>query len=303
MKRIIVHLHLYYLDQTDMLIKKLLDIKNLCHLDLIVTMQEKNQDIESKIKSKFPNAKIIMVKNIGADIWPFIVMLNSVNLEDYDYLIKIHTKRFVKVKKSRMPETKLKTTGLKWRDYLLDFLKPKNFIKCLNSFKTDKKLGMVSSYPVIFKDFEKYGEGNPTCKQTRALLNKLNYKTKVSYVSGTMFMARAKLFNIIKDLKFKESDFGKFESGVSNQLPHVMEQLLGSCVLGQSYEIRDVFTPKIKIIFQKYLVKLGFNTKRKIGKIMKAFLKFFVKIEREKPKRTVVGVRILKVFWVYKKDK
>lgn len=41
MKRIIVHLHLYYLDQTDMLIEKLNNIKNLCNLDLIVTMSEK----------------------------------------------------------------------------------------------------------------------------------------------------------------------------------------------------------------------------------------------------------------------
>ncbi|NMA32649.1 MAG: hypothetical protein GX944_01820 [Alphaproteobacteria bacterium] len=279
MKRIVAHLHLYYLDQVDMLLDKLVGIKDLCVLDLIVTIQQKEPEIESKIKLKFPNAKIIIVKNVGADIWPFIVMLNSVNLENYDYLIKIHTKRFVKLKTSRIPETNIKINGTKWRDYLLEFLEPDNFIKCLDSFINDEKLGMVSSYPVIITDFEKYGEGNPTCKQTRALLNKLNYKTKVSYVSGTMFMARAKLFNIIKDLKFKESDFGKFESGVSNKLPHVMEQLLGSCVLGQSYEIRDVFTPKIKIFYQKYFVKFGFIIRRKIGKI--------------------IGIRILKI-WVWK---
>ncbi len=302
MKRIIVHLHLYYLDQTDMLIEKLNNIKNLCNLDLIVTMREKNPDIESKIKTSFPNAKIIMVKNVGADIWPFIVMLNSVNLDDYDYLVKIHTKRFVKVRNSRMPETKLKTTGLKWRDYLLDFFKPKNFIKCLNSFKTDKKLGMVSSYPVIFKDFEKYGEGNPTCLKTRDLLNKLNYKTKISYVSGTIFMARAKLFNVVKNLRFKESDFGEFESGISNQLPHVMEQLLCSCVLGQGYEIRDVFTSRNKIIIQKLLVKPYLVLNNILRKSIKTILRFFVKIRREKNQNRIIGIRILKI-WVWKEKK
>ena len=43
MKRIVVHLHLYYLDQVDMLLDKLVGIKDLCVLDLIVTIQQKNQ--------------------------------------------------------------------------------------------------------------------------------------------------------------------------------------------------------------------------------------------------------------------
>ena len=124
-----------------------------------------------------------------------------------------------------MPETKLKTTGTKWRDYLLEFLEPDNFIKCLDSFINDEKLGMVSSYPVIFKDFEKYGE-EILHVYIQEILNKLKYKNKISYISGTMFMARANLFNVVKKLGMQESDFGKFESGKSNQLPHVMEQFL-----------------------------------------------------------------------------
>jgi lipopolysaccharide biosynthesis protein len=300
MKRIVVHLHLYYLDQVDMLLDKLVGIKDLCVLDLIVTIQQKEPEIESKIKLKFPNAKIIIVKNVGADIWPFIVMLNSVNLENYDYLIKIHTKRFVKLKTSRIPETNIKINGTKWRDYLLEFLEPDNFIKCLDSFINDEKLGMVSSYPVIITDNEKHYWNADVCAKTRDFINKkFKYQNKISFVAGTMFMARAKLFNIIKDLKFKESDFGKFESGKSNQLPHVMERFLGCCILGQGYEIRDVFTPKIKIFYQKYFVKFGLIIRRKIGKIIKSILKFFVKIERTKPERKIIGIRILKI-WVWK---
>lgn len=265
-------------------------------------MHDKNLNIESKIKKHFPNAKIILVKNIGADIWPFIVMLNSINLEDYDYIIKIHTKRFVQSKKWRMPETMFKMKGTKWRDYLLEFLEPENFKKCINSFIFDEKLGMISSYPVIIKDSEKHGADIPTCLKTRAVLKRFKYKTKISYVAGTMFMARAKLFNVVKNLKLQESDFGQFESGKSNQLPHVMEQFLGSCVLGQGYEIRDVFTSRNKIIIQKLLVKPYLVLNNIFRKIIKTILRFFVKIRREKNQNRIIGIRILKI-WVWKEKK
>lgn len=244
-----------------------------------------------------------MVKNIGADIWPFIVMLNSVNLEDYDYLIKIHTKRFVKLRKARIPETQFRINGKKWSKYLLEFLEPKKFKKCIDSFTTNKSLGMVSSYPVIIKDNEKHYYDAAVCLKTRDLLKKFKYETKISYVGGTMFMARAKLFNIVKNMGYQESDFGEFKTGSNNQLPHVMERFLGCSVLGQGYEISDVFTPKFKIAIHEFLGKPSLNSKRKIGKIIKAIAKFFVKIKREKTKKTIVGVRILKVFWVYKKDR
>lgn len=294
MSRFFIHLHLYYLEQTNMLIKKLKVVKNAGSSDLICTMHDKNPEIEEKVKSVFPNARIIIVKNIGADIWPFICALNSVHLSDYDYIVKVHTKRFVQSKKWRMPDTNYLMRGNRWRNYLLEFLQPKKFAKCLKAFRKDEKLGMVSSYPVIIRDAEKHGKDNSTSEKTRALLGRLGYKARISYPAGTMFMARAELFYVIKMLDLKESDFGEFQSAKSDQLPHVLEQSLGSCVLGQGYELRDVFTGKSKIAMVKTLFFLNKLQK----KIIKEMLRFFVKTKRDKDTRRISGVRILKL-WVW----
>ena len=40
----------------------------------------------------FNNAKIITVPNKGYDIYPFLIVLSKVKLDEYDYILKIHTK-------------------------------------------------------------------------------------------------------------------------------------------------------------------------------------------------------------------
>ena len=91
--RLLVHLHLYYHNQLEYMLQKLANINN-CDWDLFVTVCEKNQNSIDKIKSLKPDAKIIKVDNKGYDIWPFLQVLNFVDLKNYDYILKIHTKNF-----------------------------------------------------------------------------------------------------------------------------------------------------------------------------------------------------------------
>ena len=92
-KTLLVHLHLFYKEQLDFMINKLKNISN-CKWDLYVTMPVENNEIEEKLKKFKPNTKIIIVDNIGYDIWPFIQVVQSINLDNYDYILKIHTKNY-----------------------------------------------------------------------------------------------------------------------------------------------------------------------------------------------------------------
>ena len=92
MKKVLVHLHLYYQEQLSYFIEKLKNISN-CDWDLIVTVCEHNDEVQQKILDFKSDAQIILIENKGYDILPFLNVLKSVNLDSYDYVLKLHTKK------------------------------------------------------------------------------------------------------------------------------------------------------------------------------------------------------------------
>lgn len=92
MKPILVHCHIFYPELWEELKSC---IKNIAPnpFDLFVTMVEEHNDISKDIQNNFPKAHIDIVKNVGYDIFPFVSVLNKINLEDYSYVVKLHTKR------------------------------------------------------------------------------------------------------------------------------------------------------------------------------------------------------------------
>ena len=113
--KVLVHLHLYYSNQIDYMLNKLKNINN-CEWDLFVTVCNEDNKITNKLKAFKPDVKIIKVNNAGYDIWPFIQVLNKVELGNYNYILKIHTKNYRKEKAGRCGK------GFKWRNLLIDAL-------------------------------------------------------------------------------------------------------------------------------------------------------------------------------------
>ncbi len=237
MKDILVHVHLYYVEQWDFIEKHLKNI-NPYKYKLFITMVKKDKEIEEKILNFNNNAKIIITDNIGYDIWPFINLINSINLYDYSYIIKLHTKRFVEQNYSL---NGFSMHGYKWRDYLYSFLKSKkDFQKCIKSFEKDEKLGMIGNFKITLKNHK--GDKNTT-EKTKEIMNKLGYNSNINYIAGSMFMVRAELFNFIKAMKLKKENFPtKLISGISGTFAHNMEQIFGICIIAQGYKIEDIFS-------------------------------------------------------------
>ena len=88
--KLLVHLNLYYQNQLDWFLKKLKNIT--VNYDLYVTVVDKNENIVQKIKQFKNDAHIMQVGNMGYDVYPFYQVLQNVNLDDYDCVLKIHTK-------------------------------------------------------------------------------------------------------------------------------------------------------------------------------------------------------------------
>ena len=90
--KIAVHLHLYYLEQLPKILKYLKSLDGTAH-DLHVTMVKHDKDAEKAISTFNPKANIIIVPNRGYDLGPFIEFLHQIDLDAYDLILKVHTKK------------------------------------------------------------------------------------------------------------------------------------------------------------------------------------------------------------------
>lgn len=242
--KVLVHLHCYYSDQLPKLTHLLKRLKKLADLHLVVTLSKssKNQDkSRNTILSAFPSATIMTVDNLGYDVGPFIEAVNSVNLGNYDYVLKIHTKGRGKGLTAHLNNDIMVNDDV-WVDMLLGALieSPKRFQTALDAF-SDESVGMVGAETCVMND--RVIRRKHYLLRTNDELAKmgLNPIDEVSFVAGTMFMARAHLFNALKVYSIK--DFGKpLPRMYDYTLAHTFERVLGGIVLAHGLQIRGLPT-------------------------------------------------------------
>jgi lipopolysaccharide biosynthesis protein len=204
--------------------------------DLYVTIVEEHQDLQKDILRFNPMANIQIIENRGFDIGPFIHVLNQVNLDNYEYVIKLHTKRdFPKY------PCILNTFNIsrdRWRKYLLSFCStPENWSETMSLFENDTSVGMIADAHLIFKF--KYDREHATKKNAYRIIEDIGLSiSKETFVMGSMFMAKAKLFKVLQN-KFNLPDFDVPNRRDINTLAHAIERVFGLLVNSQGMQIRD----------------------------------------------------------------
>nr|QIM10662.1 hypothetical protein PlAlph_5540 [uncultured Alphaproteobacteria bacterium] len=249
MTKILIHFHLYYIDQLDYFLDKISNVQG-CNYDLYVTMVEKNEKAEEKIHLRFPQAHILLVPNQGYDVGPFIDVLNRVNLNDYDYVLKIHTKNTTLNNGDKINGRWISRKC--WMPLLVESLigSKKIFIQNLHQFEKRPNIGMLASKHLITSSTDSYKNIKELVYNTIKRLG-FNIPQKLTFVAGTMFMARAHLFLPIIKAGYTLNDFeatGKTSQG--NQLAHAFERAFGvmvseqyNTICGNSYKC---FTTKLQ---------------------------------------------------------
>ena len=272
MKPILIHCHIFYPQFWPELKRCLQNIKH-GPTRLYVTMVEKHKDIIADIGKSFPDANIQIVDNRGYDIGPFIHVLNQVDLDDYSYVVKLHTKRDVDY-------TFCGLTGGKWRETLLKpYQSRERFNAVLSVFEKEPKVGMQADYRVIvFHDIHDK-EAKEGAK--RFLQQKKWPLLKYGFVAGTVFIVRANILKSIQQLHLDMSDFvssGQDKSQHRAQAAHMFERLLGYIVYKQGFEIKDAFTPKAQQNWHRFYYRfvnpiVRFLFQKKITKSQKLIVK------------------------------
>lgn len=236
MKTLAVHLHLYYLEQTDEVLTKLANIQNVDY-DLYVTMTKEDVDVWAKIKRFNPQAQIWLVDNRGYDVGPFVEFLHRINLGDYKYILKLHTKG--KYSKNYTHLNNMRFDNALWGKVLWDALlaTPKRVQKDLELLE-NTQIGMLSSTYCINKEKRNYNKLLPQINQKLDEM-KLNRTSEPEFVAGSMFYARADLMRPL--LSMRLDDFAVTDGTVKEgTLAHVMERVIGAMIASQGYKIIGV---------------------------------------------------------------
>lgn len=263
MFRIAVHLHLYYFEMWEIIKFYLNNLDQPYHL--FVTMVSENEELKAKILQFHNDTTFFTVQNKGYDVGPFIYFLNKINLDDYDLILKLHTKN-----NKKSADTCLNGRWFcndEWFRFLIFGLlgSKKIFNRNIKEFCTDKNLGMIGSRYLITDD-HKVSEKlrDDICTEVAKL--QYNAPKDIKFVAGTMFFIRSKLLIKIAN-QYTIDDFTLTDAKIKDgTLAHVMERVFGCVTCAEGYSIkgfdRDIkfeFTSKIKVIskfiYQKKITK------------------------------------------------
>lgn len=258
--RVLVHLHLYRVKQLKRLAKYARNIiSSSCQVKIIVTITENDVDLKSQIATLIPEAELVSTINCGYDVGPFFQVLKRVDLNEFDYVVKIHSKDNRIGIISKFGEHMI--SRYQWPRILLDAISPSSsfFEKNIQEFEKDPKLGLIGSSYLIVR-------GNDDCQKIDSnLLKRLNIDVddSNSYIAGTMFIVRASLLNFLKEYNCLDERFEDSVPGVKGgTLAHAYERILGWLVGCQGYTTKG---------FDQSWWKT-FTTSKFIGKLKKFFL-------------------------------
>ena len=237
LRKILVCIHIYYHNQVDYIIDKLKSLNGIDY-DLFVTYTNENKETNEKFLNFNKNAKFKIVENKGYDIYPFLVLINEIDLEKYSSVLKLHTKN------------KDEFDSYSWRDDLYENLMgTKNIFKA--NLKKLEKYGLVGSKKRITTMNERCPENvwlfEDVCRQIGIEPKKANF------IAGTIFLARIEIIKRIKELNLLQLDFENktMETGSNGTVAHVIERLFGVLCNDLGYKIygsnkRKIFSKEWK---------------------------------------------------------
>lgn len=295
--KVAVHLHLYYLEQLPELLARLENLnragitwdlfvtmpaavcsfsatgKNAAHLsaEVISPAAETNARTDSfaaadaQIRAAFPAAVIWHPENRGYDVGPFIDFLHRVRLDEYDYILKIHTKRRQHGEYCCFNGIRFHTAA--WSKMLLDALleTPEIVRKNFALLENETDIGMVGNGFCLTGEAGTYKMLEDSIKNEADKMH-LPPIEDFSFIAGTMFIVRARLLQPF--LRYGINDFEAADSQIRDYtLAHVLERLFGMSVTARGYKIygvkyKEYYTERLvagitRFLFQRKTTKGG----------------------------------------------
>lgn len=217
--RIAIVVHAFYFDVFNDIVKYINDIDYI-KIDLYITCsRELENDIVKAVKNLPCQYNIMTVENRGRDVLPFLNIMPKVIEDGHEYVLKIHTKKTVH-----------RTDGDKWRAELLDQLIGKEELKkSLEYMDNNSDVGILGPVKHVIPMKDYYGSNKETVELLAKRLGLPEGTVgSLSFVAGTMFIARTKAIQPLLALALKDTDFEKESAQTDGTLAHAIERALSA---------------------------------------------------------------------------
>ncbi len=212
-----VVLHLYYLDLLEEILDYLKNIKRTYHLYITTPFEADVPNILNILHAYKQTSTIMLIENKGRDVAPFLNLYRSGALDNYDAVLKLHSKK----------STYDKAWGKFWRAQLYEALcgSPQIAEKSIALLET-QQAGMVGPEKYFIKQWGDF-------KNQKNVLNILSAsqlpcpkdETEFGFFAGTMFWFSPKALKRIHTLPALAFEFAPEAKKQDGTLAHAWERL------------------------------------------------------------------------------
>lgn len=238
--RVGVVIHVYYVDLVDELIAHLKTIP--APFDVYVTNASGQKLDEDRFKvGRAENAVVLPVKNHGRDILPLIELINSGYLDQYELILKLHTKKSL----WREEHQTLSGSGEQWRESLLSSLvgSETSVRDILSQFANDPDLGALGA-PDTLLGPEYWGGDRSLVDELGSRLGLEFPKESLQFISGSMYWIRGFLLQGLRALSLSGLDFESELGQVDGTTAHAVERLIGLLTVEAGLKNDELPTPR-----------------------------------------------------------
>jgi hypothetical protein len=234
--KIAVIFHAYYTDQILDVVRNLAVIN--IPFDLYVSSHEPINESNFAQLSQMQHIKIDYFENKGRDILPFIRIFQKYNFYDYQFVLKVHTKKSHWVS-SNYANPLGYESGEAWKNQLLSDLlgSQRNFLEISKIFENDKKIGIVASSDSLISVRRNMGGNKLSIWRIMKELGIRINPTFCKFPAGSMYWFRPEIFSreIIQKLSTLvfEEELGQSDGTMA----HGVERMVGVLAQNSKYLI------------------------------------------------------------------
>jgi glycosyltransferase involved in cell wall biosynthesis len=223
-KKVCVLLHLYHVEFLSELTAYISNVT--AEKDVLVNLVDQTWTpaTHDAIHSCFPSARVIISPDQGRDIGGFSRLLSTVDFQNYDLFLFVHSKRSPHL---------LEHQGRAWRRSLLDAIvgSPSIALTCIEGMRATPSIGITAAKKC--RDFNVYAND----RKYNELLEMAHISPSArdcEFVAGTMFFANAavvkRLYSVIRQISFEDGHGADLKFHVDGQYAHSVERLIGNLV-------------------------------------------------------------------------
>ena len=230
--RVAVIAHIFYEYLWPEICESLANIPTAFDLYVNIVHGDDSEGLRRRIQARHPSARFSVSANRGYDIGGLFASLKLIDLERYDLICKVHTKRAAHL-----------MYGEQWRRSMLQSLlgSPETVRRIWDRFSGDATLGMVGDARYRF-GAELICHNAPQYSRLCKALGIEPDIDNLSFFGGTMFWCRPAIMARLRDLGLEVEDFerppAKGENDLRDgQMAHAIERLLGRICTAEGFSL------------------------------------------------------------------